>query len=334
MSRKLSRKILAAALVATALTPVAALAQEPIRLAFLAASSENGYNNATWEGVQAAAAEAGNVEVEIFDGEFDATLQYSQVEDIIAGGRFDGIIVAPNDTVGIAGALEEATGAGLLVAAVLFPVGPELTNMEPQVPGLTVTVASNPEAGAAAQAEEVIAFCADKDPCRVVLFIGQLQYPFDNLRYETFENALAGHANIQVIATGEGNYNPDTSLTAMTDILVANPEVDAVLSNADQHLLGVEIALEDAGINPADVYLIGGGSNQITIDKIREGTFDATLAGFPYSEGYFAARTLIAAANGETVPTWIDPAEAAGLPLILTGDWLAENPDFTAEWEG
>lgn len=331
----MTRTFLAAALVASALTPVAVLAQDdPVRIAFLAASSQNGYNDATWQGVQAAAAEAGNVEVEIFDGEFDATLQYSQVEDIIAGGRFDGIVVAPNDTVGIAGALTEATEAGLLVASVLFPVGPELTNMEPQVPGLTVTVASDPAAGAAAQADEVIAFCADKDPCRVVLFIGQLQYPFDNLRYETFETALAEHGNIQVIATGEGNYNPDTSLTAMTDILVANPEVDAVLSNADQHLLGVEIALEDAGIDPASVYLIGGGSNQITVDKIREGVFDATLAGFPYSEGYFATQTLIAAARGETVPTWIDPAAAAGLPMILTGEWLEANPDFTAEWEG
>ncbi len=35
----------------------------------------------------------------------------------------------------------------------------------------------------------------------------------------------------------------------MTDILQANPEIDVVLSNADQHLVGVEIALEAAGIN-------------------------------------------------------------------------------------
>jgi ribose transport system substrate-binding protein len=331
----MSKKLIAAALLATALTPVAVLAQdEPVRLAFLAASSQNGYNDSTWQGVQAAAAEAGNVEVEIFDGEFNATVQYSQVEDIIAGGNFDGIIIAPNDTVGIASALEEATAADLLVASVLFPVGPDLTNMEPQVPGLTTTVALDPTVGAAAQAEAVVAYCADKDPCRVVVMIGQLQYPFDNLRYETFESVLANHANIQIVATGEGNYNPDQSLTAMTDILQANPEIDAVLSNADQHLLGVEIALEDAGIDPASVYLIGGGLNQITVDKIREGVFDATLSGNPYSEGYLAAQALIAVARGGEAATHIDPSAGGANPLIVTKEWLDANPDFTAEWQG
>lgn len=327
-------KLLTAALVATALTPVPAFAQDAVRLAFLAASSQNGYNDATWQGVQAAAEEAGNVEVEIFDGEFNAATQYSQVEDIIAGGRFDGIIVAPNDTVGIATALEEATSAGLLVASVLFPVGPELTVMTPQVPGLTTTVASNPVTGAAAQADEVIKFCEGKDPCRVVIMIGQLQFPFDNLRYQTMVDTLKPHANIQVVATGEGSYSPDASLTAFQDILQANPEVDVVLSNADQHLLGVEIALQDAGIPIEPIYLIGGGLNAITVEKIKEGLFDATLSGFPRSEGYYAAQTLIKAKRGEAVENFIDPADMATNPLVVTKEWLDANPDFKAEWEG
>lgn len=329
------KQLLTAALIATALTPLAAAAQdEPLRLAFLAASSQNGYNDATWQGVQAAAEEAGNVEVEIFDGEFNAAVQFSQVEDIVAGGRFDGLIIAPNDTVGIATALEDAIAADIKVATVLFPIGPELTMMEPQVEGLTVTVAMNPATGGAAQAEEVVKFCADKDPCRVVVIMGQLVFPFDNLRYEAMKAVLDQHPNIQIVATGEGNYSPDASLTTMTDILQANPDIDAVLSNADQHLIGAEIALEDAGIPVEDVFMIGGGLNQITVDSIRAGTVDATLAAFPRSEGYFAAQTLINQARGEEVPNWIDPAEISETPLIVTGEWLEAHPDFTAEWEG
>lgn len=327
-------KLIAATLLAATLIPQAAMAQDTIRLAFLAASSQNGYNDATWQGVQAAASAAGNVEVQVFDGQFNAATQYAQVEDIIAGGRFDGIIVAPNDTVGIATALEEATSAGLLVASVLFPVGPDLTVMTPQVEGLTTTVASNPVTGAAAQAEEVVKFCADKDPCNVVIMIGQLQFPFDNLRYSTFTSVLAEHANIKIVATGEGNYSPDASLTAFQDIIQANPQIDVVLSNADQHLLGVEIALDDAGIPIEPVYLIGGGLNQITVEKIKDGTFDATLSGYPYSEGYFAAEALIKAKNGEAVENWIDPASKASNPMIVDKAWLDANPDFDAEWEG
>lgn len=327
-------KIIAAALLATCLIPASAMAQEPIRLAFLAASSQNGYNDATWKGVQAAAAKAGNVQVEIFDGEFNAATQYKQVEDIVAGGRFDGIIIAPNDTVGIATALEEATKEGLLVASTLFPVGPDLTVMTPQVPGLTTTVASNPVDGATAQADEVVKFCADKNPCNVVIMIGQLQFPFDNLRYKTFESVLGKHDNIKIVATGEGNYSPDASLTAFQDIIQANPKIDVVLSNADQHLLGVEIALNDAGIPVEPIYMIGGGLNQITVDKIKAGVFDATLSGYPYSEGYYAADALIRAKKGEKVENWIDPATKATNPTIVTKAWLDAHPDFKAEWEG
>lgn len=327
-------KLIAAALLVSTLVPQAAMAQDPLRLAFLAASSQNGYNDATWQGVQAAAKAAGNVEVEVFDGEFNAATQYAQVEDIIAGGRFDGIIVAPNDTVGIATALEEAVGAGLLVASVLFPVGPDLTVMTPQVEGLTTTVASNPVVGATAEAEEVVKFCAEKDPCNVVIMIGQLQFPFDNLRYDTFTSVLGEHANIKIVATGEGSYSPEASLTAFQDIIQANPDIDVVLSNADQHLLGVEIALEDAGIPIEPIYLIGGGLNAITVEKIKQGKFDATLSGYPFSEGFYAAEALIKAAAGETVENWIDPASKASNPLIVDKTWLDANPDFKAEWEG
>lgn len=214
----MKRSIFAAAVAAAALIPFAAQAEDPIRIAFLAASSQNGYNDATWQGVQAAAKEAGNVEVEIFDGEFNAAKQYAQVEDIIAGQRFDGVVIAPNDTVGIATAVEEAVKEKLLVASVLFPIGPDLTVMTPQVEGLTTTAASNPVEGATAQAEAVIKFCADKDPCNIVIMIGQLQFPFDNLRYKTYETVLAKHPNIKVLATGEGSYSPDASLTAFQNL--------------------------------------------------------------------------------------------------------------------
>ena len=101
-----------------------------LNIAFFASSSENGYNQATWEGVKKAASEAGNVNAEIFNGEFNATLQYGQIEDIIASGKFDGFVVVPNDTVGIAGAIEQAIDAGIKVATSLFPIGPDLTTLD------------------------------------------------------------------------------------------------------------------------------------------------------------------------------------------------------------
>ena len=301
------------------------------KIAFFAAASQNGFNQATYEGVEEMAAQLG-YEAAIFDGKFDAAHQYSQIEDVLASGNYAGFIVAPNDTVGIAGAFEQVIAAGVPIATVLFPVGPDLTTLEPQVPGITATVASPPVDGATHQAELIVEVCADMDPCNVVIIIGGMLFPFDNLRLETFQKVLAEHDNIQVLAVGEGMYSPEVSLTAMTDILQANSDVHVVLSNADQHLVGAEIALEAAGYNVADLYLSGGGAASIAVDAIREGRWDATLAYFPKTMGALAMEQVANAIEGKPVTNIINMDHAGPLEAMIDKAVLDANPDFTGEW--
>ena len=180
----------------------------------------------------------------------------------------------------------------------------------------------------------MVAYCEDKDPCKVVVLIGQLVFPFDNLRYETYQTVLGEHDNIEIVATGEGNYSPEASMTAMQDILQSNRDVDVVLSNADQHLMGAEIAIQDAGLDLEEIYLIGAGLNQIAVDAIRSGMWDASLAQFPRSMGEAALHSMVAAIRGEEVETWIDESKLGESPAIVTQEWLEENPDFEAEWQG
>ena len=304
---------------------------ETKKIAFFAASSQNGFNQATYEGVQAAAKLRG-YETEIFDGKFDAAAQYSQIEDALASGKYAGMIVAPNDSVGIAGAFEAVIASGVPIATVLFPIGPDLNTLEPQVPGITTTVASPPVAGATVQAEAVAKYCEDKDPCNVVIIIGAKVFPFDNLRLETFEKVLGTHANIKIVAEGEGFYSPDTALTTMTDILQAQKDINVVLSNADQHLPGAEIALEAAGYNVADLYLSGGGAAAIAIDAIRAGTWDATLAYFPVTMGKLAMDQIANKIEGKPVTQAINMDTAGPLQAMIDKSVLDANPDFMGEW--
>jgi ribose transport system substrate-binding protein len=315
-----------------AICALASAAMAEGTIAYFAATSQNGFNQATFEGVQEMAAARG-YEAEMLDGQFDAALQYSQIEDALASGKYVGMIVAPNDSVGIAGAFEQVVAEGIPIGTVLFPVGPDLNTLEPQVEGITVTAASPPVAGATIQAEAVVDYCADKDPCRVVIIIGGKIFPFDNLRLETYEAVLGAHENIEVVAVGEGFYAPDPSLQAMTDILQANPEVDVVLSNADQHLVGVEIALEAAGLNPADLYLSGGGAAAIAIEAIREGRWDATLAYFPKTMGALAMEQIANAIEGQPVTQAINMDEAGPIAAMIDRAVLDANPEFTGEWE-
>ena len=301
------------------------------KIAFFAASSQNGFNQAIYEGVLESAAAVG-VETAIYDGQFNAELQYNQIEDILASGNFDGFVVCPNDPIGIAGAFEQVIAAGVPIATTLFPIGPDLTTLEPQVEGITATAAPLPAVGAAVQANGVVEFCADKDPCNVVILIGFKSFPFDNVRLETYLEILGQHGNINVVAEREGWYDPDTSLKAMQDVLQANPEIHVVLSNADQHLIGAEIALDAADQDVVEIFMVGGGAATISVDAIREGRWDATLANFPKTMGSLAFDAVYRTLQGETVANVYDMDELGPVPAWVTKEVLDANPDFQGEW--
>jgi ribose transport system substrate-binding protein len=112
-------------------------------------------------------------------------------------------------------------------------------------------------------------------------------------------------------------------------------DVDVVLSNADQHLVGVEIALEAAGMNPADLYLSGGGAAAIAIDGDPRRTlgFDR----WPISPRPWArSRPMEQIANaieGKPVTQSINMDEAGPIEAMIDAAVLEANPDFTGEWE-
>jgi ribose transport system substrate-binding protein len=328
---RLTFGLVSAAVFAAYLSAVSVAHAKDLRVAFFATSAQNGFDGAIYEGIQTKAKELG-IETAIYGAEYDSGKQYSQIEDVLASGKFDAFIVEPNDSVGIASAIEKVAAKKIPVAAVLFPIGPDLSNIEPQVEGVTVTVANPPAAGAKTQAETIVDYCKDKDPCNVVILIGNKVYPFDNLRYETYQKILGEHQNIHIVATGEGSYDADKSMAAMQDILQANPKVNAILSNADQHLVGAEIALQSAGIQAKDVFMSGGGGATVAVEAVREGRWGNTLAYYPRTMGELALVEIAKALKGEPVKASINMDTVGPLPAILDKKVLDAHPDFKGEW--
>lgn len=304
------------------------------RVAFLAASSQNGYNKAVFDGVQAKAKELGNVQAKILDGRFDAQVQFNQLQDAAASGQYDGIVIVPNDTVSIAGAVGAAKSANIPVVTALFPIGPNLTQLEPQVPGIVATVASPPADGATKQAELAAEYCEEKDPCRVMILIGQRQFPFDKVRYDAYQEVLKQHDNIEVVATLEGNYDRDQSLKAMQDALQSNPKFDVLLSNADQQTAGAQLALKNADIDPKDVYLTGAGGTKEAIAAVRDGTWKADYVNFPVTQGEQALEQLVNSLEKKEVQTVVDSDKEAPFDPFVDKQSLEEQKDFTGQWSG
>jgi ribose transport system substrate-binding protein len=303
-------------------------------VAFLASSSQNGYNQAVYKGLQEKAAELGNVKVTILDGQFDAQVQFNQLQDAAASGKYDGIVIVPNDTVGIAAAVPDAKAKNIPVVTALFPIGPDLAKLEPQVDGIVSTIASPPAEGATKQAELAAEYCKDKDPCNVVLLIGQLQFPFDKLRHDSYKAVLAKHPNIKVVATAEGNYDRDASLKSMTDVIQANKQIDVVLSNADQQTFGAVIALQNAGRDLSKMYITGGGGTTEAVKSVRDGLWKEAYLNFPVSMGQAALEQIVNAMTGKAVTAVVDADNIGPLPPFADKAALDAKPDFLGQWDG
>jgi len=317
-------------------------AVKPLRIAFFAASSQNGFDAAIYQGAmqQATKMLGSNYSMRLFDGQFSASTQYNQVESAAVAKQYDGAIIEPNDNVGIAPAVKAAIKSGIKFCTTLFPVGSNMFTLQPQVTGLTCTAAQLPAPGAKKQAQAVVQFCAHINPCTVVLLIGQLQFPFDKERYDTWENTLRGYPNIKIVATGQGNYDRDTSLKAMTDILQAHPHFNILLSNADQQVEGALIALRSHGMDVKSLiashklYIMGGGATQEAIADIRAGIWSATLGSVPVTMGRLAMQQLILALQGKSYQKGIDMDAMSPLPMIITKQTLDRHPAFKGEWSG
>jgi ribose transport system substrate-binding protein len=307
-------------------------AQPDRMIAFINEGSSSGFDQTIGNGVKKRAEKIGGVKVQVFDGEFNAAKQFNIVEDLVSSRKFQAIIIASMDSVGIANSIKDAIGAGIKVVAVMTPIGPRIDTIDPQIPGLTATIAPFPTDGERVQAQAVVEYCAKKDPCNVVIIIGVKTATFDNLRYKAYLEVLKPHANIKILASLEGKYDSDKSLTAMQDVLQAHKDINVVLSNADQHVVGALIALKDAGIDPKKLYITGGGASQTAIKGLRDGTWSSSITFLPETMGQLSLQAAVDALDGKPVKQVVDANKLGVLPVLITKAVLDAHPEFIGEW--
>ncbi len=302
---------------------------EPWRIAYLSASSANTFLLASVGELQRLADE-NNIELVEFDAQFNAELQTTQLQDAIASGQYDGIILVALNGPGLVPDVEAALASGLQVVLFNQIVGDDLSTNEPQVDGIAASVMAPPVVTGERAGRLTIQACEGLDPCRVVYLFGIRGIPLDVALRQGFDSAVAGHPNIEVVAEGEGLYlGPEGGINAIQDILQAQPEFDVVVG-ADQSLQGVELVLTDEG-KLDGVSLIGLGGSSPAIEGVRAGRWFATVYYAPASEGRLAMEAMIAALRDGTITGGIDP----NANFLDEGLVTSANVDqFTAEWDG
>ena len=329
-TRAITAAVVAISMLAAGFTGISsASAASPINVAYLSASSANTWLKASKVEMDKIA-KANKMKITEFDAQFKPGEQAKQIQDVIASGKYKGLIIASVDGAGIIPSLQDAIAAGLKVGILNQVVGTKLDTAKPQFSGPSVVVMVPPKVSGERIGKLTLKACEGKASCKVVYFYGIKGIPLDNAIKEGFDSVISSNPAISVVAEGEGKYlAPDTAQKAMQDILSSTPNFDVVVG-ADQSIQGVVLALTDAN-KLGTAKLIGFGGSKAAIDGVKNGTWFADLFGAPGTEGKLLMNAMVKAIKTGKKSGGIDPATTLPDNALVT---KANVKKFKAEWNG
>lgn len=301
-------------------------APAPREVAYLSASTANTWLAASKVEMDKVAAE-NNITITTFDAQFKADLQHTQMQDIIASGKYAAILVVALDGVGLTPDLQEAMSKGIKIVGMNQVIGTDFTTADPQVPGISAMVFEPPLVRGQRIGKLTNRACEGIDPCRVVYFFGIKGIPLDTAVREGFDATIG--ANVKVIDEREGQYlGPDKGQAAMQDSITATNSGFDVVIGADQSMQGAQLAISAAGLTGKKI--IGFGGSQAAYDAIKSGAWWGDMWGTPATEGQLAMQAIVDALNGKDAGG-IDPGANAIDDNGVTQENLSK---FTAQWAG
>jgi ribose transport system substrate-binding protein len=256
------------------------------------------------DGAQAAADEAG-VDLLVTDAQDSVSTQISDIEDLIVRG-VDVLIINATDSAAVVPAVMQANQAGIPVIAV-----------DRGIDGgqLAYYVASDNEAGGAAAAEFICERLGGSGD--VVELEGIPGTTAARARGAGFNAYLdESCTGLTVVARQTANFNRAEGLSVMENILVAQPEIDAVFAHNDEMALGALQAIQASG---RDIMVVGFDATDDARAAVERCEMAATVAQLPDQLGATSVELAVGLVEGEPVP---DEVENIAVPLELV-----TNPD-------
>jgi ribose transport system substrate-binding protein len=311
-------------------SPNASVSSKPLNIAYLSFAVQNSYD-APMLAAATAIADDNHASVRVFDANNSPQTQYSQLQSVINSGQYDGVILQPILGTGLTSLVSQAIGKGIKVVNMDQILGPDLSTDQPQVKGLSANVTFVPTRIGTQLGRQVVAACKAKNlkPCNVGYLWDIKAAALDVAINGAFVKAIAADPDVTVTAEGQSFFSPAIGLTAVQNMLRADPSLNLIVGS-DQGIEGGAKALTTAHLT-GKVILVGYGASAAALAGVASGAWYSDVAQAPAREGQLAMQALIAAIETGKLSGAIDPV--AGLPNdgILT---KANAGQFTAEWPG
>lgn len=237
------------------------------------------------------AAAANNVELIITDANSDATRQNNQLEDFVVQ-KVDAVIIFPVDPQAVVPAVEHAVDVGIPVIESDIKLNTDRTatfigsdNIElGQRAGEYAKKYINEKLGGKARIG-VVTWFSD---------VGQQE------RLQGFEQVIADMPDVRIVAKQNGDAREE-SMTAVENILQANPDMNLYYGTNEGTVLGGLAAIESAG-KIGDIAIIGIDISQDGGRALKEGSIVALIAQQPVVLGEKCIEAALEVISGKTIP--------------------------------
>ncbi len=304
--------------------------EDTLQIAYISFAVANTYDEPMLAEAQRVADE-NNAELTVFDGNLDPSLQVTLIQDVVASGQYDGMIVQPVYGPAVYDAVKAAIDAGITVVNIDQILGDDFTSGATQLEGLSANVVFVGSILGQKFGEQTVAACAsqDLDPCNVAYLHDLKTSAVSIALWDAFTEVTAG-TPVTVVAEGETFWNPAAAQTAVADILTANPNIDVIVTS-DQGLQGAALAIEAAGQSMTDYVLVGYGGSVWGQEHVADGSVFSNVLMAPATTGRLGMEALIDALRNGNNHGDIDPFKDFPNDGVITQDTADQ---FTGEWAG
>jgi putative xylitol transport system substrate-binding protein len=232
---------------------------------------------------------SGQVELTVFDGRYDASVQQAQFETMVTQ-QFDGIIFVPIDIEAGAAAVAVAAAAGIPVVG---------SNTRVNSDQLTSYIGSNDVLGGYEQAVGVFELLGGEG--NIVILEGPLGQSAQIERREGNLKALEEYPGINMLAMQPANWSRAEALARMENWLTTYPgQIDGIVGQNDEMALGAIEALKSAGIDPATIPTSGIDGVTDAMLAVKAGEHDISILQDAKAQAEGALDIVLARIIGES----------------------------------
>jgi ribose transport system substrate-binding protein len=277
--------------------------QGPPHIAYFMAGSTVPYLQARQKGIEDAVKKIDGASVASFDPQYDPKKQISQIQNAIASKKYNAFIVDATDGDSLCKILtEDAPAANIAVVNVAGPICGQAAKPDPKdhwAAG-TVAIIDNQSVDNFIEYLQYI-IKENPGPQKVVVLGAPALHPRTGITKAALKAVTAEHPDFKVVGTAETDFSVLQGQQKAQALLAANKDATIIFSVFSDLSQGAVTAVKQAGLTgKVKIYDIGGSGPLIKL--VKDGTVQATTAGFPVSAGAAAVGAIEKAFAGEEGP--------------------------------